>query len=403
VLDGKYPDPRIHNAAVSDELAAIMARSLARDPKARYANGGELRDALASALLASGLDRPSEELAAFFSDPEGYGSRLKQDLIARLLEEGGRFALGPKRNQARALERLNRVLALDPESAKAKALVTAMQRRRRHQKQLTTLLTGIAGLGALAGASFGLYHLVAAIQPRSAAPLANSVQKVSSSLSQSALLAPTPAAAPTPPVPAPAPVPAAPALTPPMPGASKEPAAKQKAQTAKILPNRTGAKQIAVARPELGNLTVTRDSPLGSGYQRIFVDGEWKNPGTPDFQGMVPSGKHRIRVESSCCLGEREVEVRPGTQNPPVRVVAAPRPALLKVKSAHEVEVWVGDMLAGSSSSSLKEPIAIPIPDGKLSGPATLRFFRKGLTFQPRTENFHAGQPKTIELEPEKP
>src|SRR5215510_11999519 len=45
ILDGWYPDPRSVAPAISDELAAIIAMCLSRDPSARYPHAGKLRDA----------------------------------------------------------------------------------------------------------------------------------------------------------------------------------------------------------------------------------------------------------------------------------------------------------------------------------------------------------------------
>ena len=50
---------------------AGVARCLARDPKDRYGDAGELREALTELLLAAGIERTAEELAAFFRDPDG--------------------------------------------------------------------------------------------------------------------------------------------------------------------------------------------------------------------------------------------------------------------------------------------------------------------------------------------
>ncbi|HEY3449003.1 MAG TPA: serine/threonine-protein kinase, partial [Myxococcales bacterium] len=119
ILDASYPDPRQANGAVSDELAAIIAKCLAREPSGRYATAQQLREALAQELARLGLDDPAKECAQFFKQPAAYAENLKVHLIARLLAEAEGTSQGPQRNYARTIKLADRVLALETNNARA--------------------------------------------------------------------------------------------------------------------------------------------------------------------------------------------------------------------------------------------------------------------------------------------
>ncbi len=84
ILDGSYEDPRRRVAALSDDLAEIIARCLQRDRHQRYPNAGGLRDALADYLTGLGFPRVNEELTSFFADPAAYKKTARQRIVATL-------------------------------------------------------------------------------------------------------------------------------------------------------------------------------------------------------------------------------------------------------------------------------------------------------------------------------
>ena len=142
ILDGTYEDPRQVAPAVSDELATIIATCLSRQPSARYESAAQLKDALAGYLGALGMERVSEELAAFFAHPEDYRHALALRLVNRLLERAQSHAA--ERRSAKALAALNHVLALDGTNAAAHQLLSKLSRARRRRKALA-----MGGWGAL--------------------------------------------------------------------------------------------------------------------------------------------------------------------------------------------------------------------------------------------------------------
>jgi serine/threonine-protein kinase len=145
ILDGLYTDPRQLMPTVSDELAQIIARCLQRAPGDRFADAGELRDALSELLTGLGLDRPHEELTRFFQDPKAYRKelvpRLADALIARA--EG----LVADRKVARAMGALNQALGLDPRHPRGLLLLDQLQARGRRDRRNRRLRNTALGLG----------------------------------------------------------------------------------------------------------------------------------------------------------------------------------------------------------------------------------------------------------------
>ena len=153
ILECQYEDPRQVQPAVSDTLAGIITRCLQRDPAARYPDAGALRGALAEYLGALGLDRPSEELAAFFLDPAGYRVACRERLCSALATRAETALAGGE--MARALSALNQLLGLEPAHARALSLLDSMNRARDRDRTLKRWARwggALAGGVALAGA-----------------------------------------------------------------------------------------------------------------------------------------------------------------------------------------------------------------------------------------------------------
>jgi serine/threonine-protein kinase len=152
ILDGTYEDPRQRVPTLSDELAALCASCLARDPAKRFATAGRLRDALGDYLAGLGFPRVGEELTSFFTDPEAYRKLMRQRLITALLERSEHL-LAEKRT-SKALAGLNQVLALDATNARALALIEGLDKARRG-KQLRRWALRL-GSGLLGAALLGM-------------------------------------------------------------------------------------------------------------------------------------------------------------------------------------------------------------------------------------------------------
>ena len=142
ILDGTFDDPRILCPEVSDTLNGILRDSLQRDPALRIASAQAMRLRLEESLREDGLERPGEELQKYFKDPKGYLEAFRGRLKLRLVDQA-RASL-KEGHRARTLSLVNRLLAIDPKSEDAHAILEDVRGGERRRK------LAIAG-GALVG------------------------------------------------------------------------------------------------------------------------------------------------------------------------------------------------------------------------------------------------------------
>jgi serine/threonine-protein kinase len=149
VSEGKFADPRTVNRLVSDQLARVIARALARKPEDRYpsvaAMVGELRRYVADA----GLGGARDELPGYLTDAEGYEKDLVPRMVSALVASGLREQANKQR--ARALELWNRALAFEPHN---QAVLTELRRLERGEHVRRWAFAGVA-LAALLGMATG--------------------------------------------------------------------------------------------------------------------------------------------------------------------------------------------------------------------------------------------------------
>lgn len=416
ILEGSFPDPRRQTPAVSDDLTAILQHCLARDPKARYPEAGALRAALAGALESVGIERPDEEFQSFFLDPPGYRARLQTRLVDRLLADAERGARASSRNHARALDALNRVLALEPDNARAKALIEATKRRRRRARG-----TAFAGLGvgaaAAAVAAIALFRAPRPPLPPNPSPAAPLLAAAPVSAGVPAGASPPPRADALAALPA-AEAPGAAAS----PGGSEAPAAvagpapKAEDHPAHETKRPSSAATRRAAHPaESPRALASRASPAEDRtailsvryapqhYARIYIDGAQVNRSAPIFEGAIPVGRHRVAIESDFCeRWERDIDLPPEGMS--VQASLTRKPALLSVQSSQaDLGIMIEGVLHGTAGDSERDPIPVPLPEGALKGQLTVRLFRPGYKDDVRTLSFAAGQttPMKVELEKE--
>jgi serine/threonine-protein kinase len=303
IVEGKFAEPRTLNRRVSDGLARILARALARQPGDRYPSLDALTGDLRQHLADAGLGDPKRELRTFFADPAAYEAALPARLAAGLMASAD-AALGAGK-KAKAIEIWNRVLAFDPKHEGVLAALGRLEGRARARK---IALAAGGGLVLLA-AAVGLGRL--ATRPRAAvapAPVAAAVP------------APKPAAAPV------------------QPQIEAEPA------PAKV--RREEPKRHVAARPDPREATHTFS--LGPTPQNVdvYLDGKKQFAYDTDHRTLtVPwtedQGVHVVefRSPSGCCFVER-VEVGPDRPLPTDSVIARRlkwRPASLRITTEPEV------------------------------------------------------------------
>ena len=157
ILDGTYPDPRSENKAVSDDLAMVIRRCLAREPAARYPTANDLKDALTNSLAGCEVENIGLEFKRFFDAPPAYSASFQKALVARLLKEADSYARGANRNYARAVNRLDRILALEPENGQALSLMAATRQRDRRLRQVRDVAKALGSLVVLGAICLGGY------------------------------------------------------------------------------------------------------------------------------------------------------------------------------------------------------------------------------------------------------
>jgi serine/threonine-protein kinase len=157
ILDGKYEDPQMLEPKIGNGLARIIQRALEPDPEQRYQDVTEIATDLDLELEAVGLLPSDVQVKKYLADPERYASELGPKLVSQLAG-AGKQALA-EGNVARAMDRFNRVLAIDPDHHEVKGIVRRVGRRKelaRRAKQLAAF----AAIGALAGgAGYGAIKL----------------------------------------------------------------------------------------------------------------------------------------------------------------------------------------------------------------------------------------------------
>ena len=133
--EGRFADPRTVSPRVSDHLAKVIARSLARNPNDRYPRITLMLDDLCTYVVDAGLENPREELRQYFTAPETYEKGLDHRLATALVASGQREQATGR--TARALELWNRALALEPENPTVLAELRRLERGARLRRWVT--------------------------------------------------------------------------------------------------------------------------------------------------------------------------------------------------------------------------------------------------------------------------
>ena len=145
ILETDYKRPGEINPKVDSDLAAIIAKSLAREPSDRYQSARSLANDLEDYLAALDLEADQEELASYFANPEAYADELDTRVCRVLMRKAARAMR--EGNSARALKLLSRVLELDPDNRRASAMLDRLRIRGQRMRQLAMIGGGLALAG----------------------------------------------------------------------------------------------------------------------------------------------------------------------------------------------------------------------------------------------------------------
>lgn len=369
ILEGIYTDPRQVVPTISDELAEIISMCLMRQPTARYANAGKLRDALGSYLAELGLVRVNEELTAFFQDPPSYRDALQGRLIDAFLAHAEKV-LAQKR-QAKAIASLNLVLAYEPRHARALALLETMRKLKAsaaRNARVRKLAAVAAAVSVVAGGGYALAATVWAPPPISPPMISDPLQVV------------------------------LPKETWPEPPASLSPAPIEEPKPAVIVP--PPRPTLAVARPV--PVPPVPVEVLVKPYGYLTVDAAPRREASARHLLALAPGKHTLTVSCEYCVSNGrsiELEVKAGEPPGPVRLVAPLKPSSLSFRGPDEALVRVGSEQR-TVAESRRNPFKIEMPP---DGYATLQHQVKvevtqGGKVTTRTHNVIPGEAVVINL-----
>lgn len=152
ILEGTYEPPQMLEPKIGNGLARIIERALAPDLEERYQDVSLLEQDLLGELEEAELEPPAYQCKRFLLDPKGFADELEPALVERLIARGEEAL--EEGNVGRAMDRFNRVLAIDPRHEKARALTARLGRKERRlrlakQAAAAGALLSLAGLGVV--------------------------------------------------------------------------------------------------------------------------------------------------------------------------------------------------------------------------------------------------------------
>jgi serine/threonine-protein kinase len=367
ILEGTYADPRAACPAASDELLAILACCLARDPADRYGGAQELEAALSEYLEGLGFSDIDSVLTAFFADPESGRAAVRDRLTSVLLDQAEAEARAGR--IPRGLRRVDQALALAPDDARAHGLLGRLQASERHRmvrRRLLRLAVGGTALAVVVSSSVFLARAVKAHRtpvPRailgSVAPRGGGSPGTTASGTASGAPAPTGGTAQSPSAVASV----DPGLSgpvggsPPESGSSEAPSRTQPTRVGTTRPAST-----APARPP-AHPALVPVQVLVRPYGYLRVDESHPSTEALSVHALaLPPGRHVLRVSCQWCEDQAvTVDVVPGTPLT-LAIPARLKPALLRFEfEPSTARVRIG-ALTRSAADSLEHPFEVPSP-----------------------------------------
>ena len=328
IAEGKFADPRTLNRLISDRLAKIIARALAKKPEERYPTVAAFLDDMSAFVGDAGLTTIREELQGYFRDPIGYTTTVVPRMVAALVNSGKRER--EARRTARALELWNRALAMDPTNRDVMGELRRLEARQHIQRGgIIAAVVVVLGFGAMM--MFKRASVVSPPAPPPSGPVA---------------VGPGPAAK--------APVTAAQ----PRPGQSAPVAAAP-------APKQVAAARPPVTRPRKAEKKTIILTPWPRNMN-LTVDGEVRpaiGPGTDKVE-LEWNRSHTLEFSSPCCIPKTELigpeqEERLEGNPPRLRVVLQGKPAYLKVTTEPAAKGTVGIKEVDRGEDEAGKPVGV--------------------------------------------
>ena len=143
-------DPVLHRKPQAGRaIARLIEQCMSHAPTERPDSAGAIAETLRQMLEQGGLTDPATELVAFLKDPEVYQDALGRRLVPAYVATA-EVAYGATQT-ARALDYLDRALAIEEDHEGARALLARIERGRRHGRTLK--LFGVCAAAALIAAA----------------------------------------------------------------------------------------------------------------------------------------------------------------------------------------------------------------------------------------------------------
>jgi eukaryotic-like serine/threonine-protein kinase len=382
LVDGEYQDPRLANALVSDELAAIIQRTLSMVPSLRQTSALEVRDSLDRVLREAGLSDAERELTAFLGDPAEYKRSFPPRIVAALVEQG-ESALG-RGSTARALALFDRVLEYQPDHPRVTEYLKQLRRRAKLQRTIgaAAVLLGVAGLLWLGWSQAWPWRKVAPSESVAAAP--GPVRGATAPVSEPSAR-PIPTSSPVPP----------PETKPTNPRSLDGVSAP--GREARVTPARAPVAAIPSLPPQVPVTLAVHVRPYA---QRALLDGIEVGRETQRVSFAIAPGRaHLIQLEHPCCRPyARRIDSAEAARNPELRIPLEPKPAMLRVEGDPETRVYLGRDLLGTAGDSQRTAFTVPVPSGEnpYEGQVELQLELPGKGRMVMTTRIRAGQDVVI-------
>ena len=359
--EGRFADPRTVSPRVSDHLAKVIARSLARNPNDRFPRIALMLDDLCTYVVSAGLENPREELRKYFTAPETYEKGLDHRLATALVASGQQEQATGR--TARALELWNRALALEPENSTVLAELRRLERGARLRRWVTAAIVAalLAGIGS---GTFAIWRR--AMRARQSGNGERTVASLHTPGATGAIAAGGPKAPESHPKlaarPQVVPIPASHAPREPRRVAPPAERAAPREETAPEL-------RAAAANPQKVELTLGPHPPK----VEVWMDGQKRfDFGPRQDRIVIPwDGPHTLEFRNDSCCNRKQVTVGPQAYRPPgdhLYVNLDPKPARLAVtlqparSDASILLREVGDGRANPWRTTVRPGERVPVP-----------------------------------------
>ena len=147
VVDCAPADPLTLRPSMGRPLRALICRCLAKAPADRFQTAQELERELAGLLKNVGIADPHVALEAYLRDPSGESPKIEKRVLTAVLADARKAVL--ERDRMRAIELLDRALALDDGNAEALKLVAQLDHAARMRTVLRSALALLGVVGAV--------------------------------------------------------------------------------------------------------------------------------------------------------------------------------------------------------------------------------------------------------------